>query len=132
MCVWRFCVFWRDRAIAVGLHTCSCPVCGRREYARSPPNSGQWCHKWERSEKHQPEIINQYLGALAPPLFWIPFLTRNRTLLAAEADPSTTIWWPLCHLKKSCLVAPSARQALWSLIRSLLTKRQWFPECSVA
>lgn len=74
MRVQLFCVFWWDRAIAVGLHTCSCPVCRRREYARSPLNSGQWCHSWGPSEKHQADIIRGYVHALAPlpppPLFY--------------------------------------------------------------
>lgn len=55
----------------MGLHTCSCPVCRRREYARSPLNSGQWCHSWGPSEKHQADIIRGYVHALAPLLYSI-------------------------------------------------------------
>lgn len=66
------------------------------------------------------------------PVSLLLHLTWNRTLLPATICPCTTSWWPLCHLKKSRLVASSGKQALWSLIRSLLTKRQWLPECKVA
>lgn len=58
-------------------------------------------------------------------------LTRKRTL-RPRLYPLSTSWWPRCHLKNSRLVTSSDRQALWSLIRSRLTKLQWFPECSVA
>lgn len=76
MCVSVFCVFWWDRAIAVGLHTCSCPACRRREYARSPLNSGQWCHNWERSEKRTSLIHTVML--------WPPLLN---SVSHQESDP---------------------------------------------
>lgn len=52
---------------------CSCPASRRREYARSPLNSGQRCHKWEHSEKHQLDIIHRYVHALAPLLYSISY-----------------------------------------------------------
>lgn len=144
MSVCVFIAFWWGTAIVVVLHRCSGLVCHHREYATCLLKTGQWCHSWEYSEhacEHthtHTQLLRMLLYFICPKIstlsFYTPLLilTWNRTLLPTATYPSTTSWWPLCHLKKSRLVAPPGRHALWSLMRSLLTNRQCLPECKVA
>lgn len=101
--------------------------------ATSQLTSGQWCRSWGYSVHTHTELVKvSHPPSFSSSRLLLAPLTKNRTLRPAATFPSTTSWWPRCHLKKSRLTAPSGRHALWSLIRSRLTNRQWWPECRVA